>query len=79
MFNLYELFRLKIAQIKAATPEKVLKSVGSFYLDLFDEAKCGRAMVIPTAVEENIKELFPKIEFKTIDDLSRDVCIDFSS
>ncbi|KAE9546274.1 hypothetical protein FO519_010514, partial [Halicephalobus sp. NKZ332] len=41
--------QLKIAQVQAATPEDVLKSVGSLYLDLFDESKCGRAMVIPTA------------------------------
>ena len=68
---------MKIAQIKAATPEKVLKSVGSIYLDLFDESKCGRAMVIPTSGEEKIKEIFPNTEFKTVDDLSREVDIDF--
>ncbi|KAE9548439.1 hypothetical protein FO519_008347, partial [Halicephalobus sp. NKZ332] len=59
------------------TPEDVLKSVGSLYLDLFDESKCGRAMVIPTAAEESVKEIFPRVEFKTVDDLSRQVDIGF--
>ena len=69
---------MKIAQIKEATPEKVLKSIGSLYLDLFDESKCGRAMVIPTAAEDSIKEIFSRAEFKSVDDLYRKVDIDFS-
>lgn len=68
---------MKIRQINEATADAVLSGVGHWYLDLFDDSKAGIAMVIPPATVETVQEVFPNLEMKTVDDLCREINIDF--
>lgn len=68
---------MAIKIVNAATPEDVLKSIGKHYLELFDDSKVSRAMVVPQSTTETIKETFPNTEFKTVEDLSKNIPIDF--